>query len=169
MDNQRLSQLFSRMPDREAFSQIYEILKQPVYTICLRILRNRETAEDVCQDVFVKLYTAPPDPSLRNLSAWVFRMTRNLAIDTLRNQQVRNSTPPEEEISVFPDWDTRLDLEAAISSLTLPEREVLTLHINAGLTFSQIAVITGSSLPSVYRTYRRSLKRLRNILIGGTL
>lgn len=170
MDNQQLTRLFARMPDREAFSEIYEILKQPVYTICLRILRNREAAEDVCHDLFVKLYLTPPEPSVHNLSAWVFRMARNLAIDALRRQQIRSADAlQDDEGSFCPDWDTRLDLEAAIGSLTLREREVLTLHINAELTFSQIAAITGDSLPSVYRTYRRSLKRLRQILNGGTL
>lgn len=169
MENQHLSGLFARMPDREAFSEIYMALKQPVFTICLRILRNREAAEDVCHDLFVKLYTTPPDPSLRNHRAWVFRMARNLAIDALRSQQLRGGgTPQEDELSFCPDWDTRLDLEAAIASLTLREREVLTLHINADLTFSQISGITGDSLPSTYRTYRRSLKRLRQIMNGGT-
>ena len=105
---------------------------------------------------------------MRNVTAWVFKMARNMAIDALRSRQLRLHEPLENlTVSEFPDWDTRLDLEQAIKTLSLPEREVLTLHLNAGLTFSQIAGITGNSLPSVYRTYRRSLKKLRNLLNGG--
>lgn len=168
MEHEKLRRLFSRLPEQNAFGEIYQALKQPVYTICFRILGSREGAEDVCHDLFVKLYTAPPDPSVRNISAWVFKMARNMAIDALRSRQMRMHEPLEEQtVSQLPDWDTRLDLERAINSLSLPEREVLTLHLNAGLTFSQIAGITGSSLPGAYRTYRRSLKKLRQMLNGG--
>ena len=46
--------------DMDAFSEIYEELKIPVYTIIYRILYDRMLAEDVMQDIFVRLYKAPP-------------------------------------------------------------------------------------------------------------
>lgn len=165
-----LKRLFSqvREGDREAFAAIYGQLKQPVYTICCRITQSRETAEDVTHDVFVKLFVSPPEPSVENPRAWVFRMARNLAIDALRKSS--HTEPPgvlagdeAERIHL------RLDLEAAIGTLDSLERQVLALHINGGLNFRDTGAIVGLSLPAAYRTYRKALKKLRDELNGGAI
>lgn len=170
MTDQQLSEYFSRFPDRGAFSAVYADMKQPVYTVCLRILGNQEAAEDVCHDVFVKLFTSPPDASLSKPRAWVFRVARNLAIDALRSARYRSCVPLEDaDNPISPDWDNRLDLESAICRLPLKEREILTLHLNAGLGFAEIARIREESLPSVYRSYRRALKSMQTLLNGGTI
>ena len=52
-------------------------------------------------------------------------------------------------------------------TLSQEEREVLSLHLNADLTFQEIAKISDRSLPSVYRCYKRALKRLRAALEEG--
>lgn len=167
MTDQELSRL---LQDPSAFSQIYEELKQPVYTVCLRILGNRELAEDICHDVFLKLYRCPPGSSVLKPRAWVFRMARNLAIDTLRLRENHPSDHLEDVYAAYhPDWDLRLDLEAAMAELPVAERETVTLHLNAELSFREIAQIRGVSLPSVYRTYRRGLSMLQTILNGGKL
>ena len=56
-----------REGNREAFVGIYRDLSKPVYTVILRIVRHRELAEDVTQDLFVKLFVAPPDASVVDL------------------------------------------------------------------------------------------------------
>lgn len=168
MTDRELSQLFRKLPDREAFSAIYEDMKQPVYTVCLRILLCQEAAEDVCHDVFVKLFTAPPDPSVVKIRAWIFRVARNLAIDTLRrNQHFQFESLDDRDGIWCPNWDVSLDLEAAMKKLSVSEREILTLHINAGLGFTQIAAITGASLSWVYRSYRRAIRQLQHELMEG--
>lgn len=167
-----LKECFSRMQngDKEAFAQIYTMLKQPVFTIVRRILQNTELAEDVTQDIFVKLFVSPPDSSIRNLRAWIFQIARNLAIDTLRKQQRSESCQAEafteDEISSF---IVRRDMESAICKLPWDEREILTLHINADLPFHEIAHIVGLSLPATYRKYRKAIKTLQKLLDGGTL
>ena len=84
-----LKEYFSRVQngDKDAFARIYNELKQPVFTIACRIVQSKEIAEDVTQDVFVKLFISPPDSSIRNPRAWIFQMARNLAIDALRKKQ----------------------------------------------------------------------------------
>ena len=166
MTDSQLSRLFRQLPDRDAFTAIYEGMKQPIYTVCLRILLNREAAEDVCHDVFLKLYTSPPDPSVVKVRAWIFRVARNLAIDVLRrNHHFQMETLDSRDYPCYPDWDTRLALEAAICRLPVQEREILTLHINGELGFAQISAITGTSLSSVYRSYRRAIRQLQNNLM----
>lgn len=167
-----LKTLFScvRNGDQEAFGQIYEALKQPVFTICWRIIQSKETAEDITHDVFVKLYVSPPDPSVKNPRAWVFQMTRNLAIDALRKKK---RTDNEEVQSTVPDdysrIHLRMDLETAMRKLPCLEREILSLHLNGDLKFSEISRIVNLSLPATYRRYRNAFKTLQNELNGGIL
>lgn len=173
MNEIELQEAFSqiRKGDREAFVRVYRDLSAPVYTVALRIVRCRESAEDVTQDIFVRLFVSPPDPSVRNLRAWIFRMARNLAIDAVRKQQPAQWDEQsdvwdgEDEIR---QADTRLDVERAMSRLPQREREIVALHIYGGLAFGEIARIVALSLPATYRAYRRALTRLREEL-GGTI
>ena len=157
-----------RQGDRTAFSVLYHELKQPVYVVVRRIVGAEALAEDLMQDLFVKLFVSPPDPSVKNPRAWIFRMARNLAIDALRRQQPGElpedlpAADPTEAIHL------RMDLEQAIGSLPRDQREILSLHLNAELPFCTVAQIVGRSLPAVYRSYRRAIKTLRDTLNGGT-
>ena len=154
--------------DREAFGAVYRELKQPVYTICFRITRSRETAEDITHDLFVKLYCDPPDASVRNVRAWIFRSARNLAIDALRRQS--KTAAQQGDIPAADHCDRvhmRMDMEAALGKLPREEREILTLRLNADLSFREIAGIVEQSLPAVYRRYRKALKCIRTELNGG--
>ncbi|MBQ9767953.1 MAG: RNA polymerase sigma factor [Lachnospiraceae bacterium] len=167
-----LNDLFNRVRDgdKEAFTHIYHELKQPVFTIICRIVQNRELAEDLTQDVFVKVFTSPPDCSVRNPRAWIFRIARNLAIDALR----KTTCADIDVLSMVSDdfsgnLVTRLDLEQAIAALPRTEREILALHLNGALGFFDIAHIVGLSVSATYRKYRKALKTLRNLLDGGTL
>lgn len=170
MTEMNLRELFARIrsKDWEAFSCVYQELKQPVYTICYRITGSRETAEDITHDVFVKLFRSPPDASVKNIRAWIFQMARNLSIDALRKQ---SRTAEQSELpgieNPYPPIHIRLDLEMALSRLPCDEREILTLHLNGDLNFKEIADIVGLSLPATYRKYRKALKNVQTELNGG--
>lgn len=165
-----LRELFARMQngDRESFAEIYQALKQPVYTICWRITQSKESAEDITHDVFVKLYSSPPDASVKNVRAWVFQVARNLAIDVLRK---KSRMAEQEEQTIIEDEYShihlRMDLETALRKLSCGEREILALHLNADLSFKEISDIVGLSLPATYRKYRKALKHLQEDLDGG--
>jgi len=138
--------------------------------VVCRILGSRAAAEDVTQDVFVKLYTAPPGPPIDNPRAWVFRMARNLAIDALRKKKCTDigetDLPAEDALGPLV---LRWDVEAAMARLSQTEREIISLHLNGDLRFREIASVTGTSVSSVYRTYRRAIASLRNSLNGDCL
>lgn len=159
-----------RNGDRKAFAQLYEELRIPVYTVICRIVQNRATAEDLMQDVFFKIYNAPPSVSVKNIRAWVFRLAHNAAIDELRKKRNSECDLSASCIDLRNNeyWtDTRIDLENAMGKLPVDEREILTLRLNADFGFQQIADITASSLPSVYRRYRKAITTLKNELNGG--
>lgn len=167
-----LSEYFSRVRngDKEAFAQIYDELEKPVFTIVSRIVQSKEIAEDVTQDIFVKLFVCPPDSSVKNPRAWIFQMTRNSAINALKKKQGididRIELVADDQIS---SMVMRLDIESAISKLPRIEREILTLRINAQLHFDEISPIVELSLPATYRKYRKAVKTLRELLGGDAL
>ena len=159
-----------RNGDREAFTLLYSDLKQPIYTIICRIVQSRETAEDITQDVFVKLFVSPPEPSVKNIRAWIFRMARNLAIDAMRTQHIAQSDEVlESQVACdeIGQTNTRLDVEKAMSHLPQTEREIVALHIHGGMSFAEIARIEALSPAATWRAYRRALKRLRMELGGN--
>lgn len=167
-----LKECFSKVRngDKEAFALVYSELKQPVLTIACRILRSKEAAEDITQEVFVRLFISPPDSSVSNPRAWIFQMVHNLAVDALRKKQcdsIEAVTVSQEDTSQT--VLLRMDIEKAMSMPSLEEREILSLHLNGGLKFNEIAKITGLSMSAVYRRYRKALKTLRDLLNGGTL
>ncbi|MBQ9767888.1 MAG: RNA polymerase sigma factor [Lachnospiraceae bacterium] len=170
MDKTNLNELFAQLQrgDKDAFTQLYHDLKQPVFTIIYRIVQNQTTAEDLTQNLFVKLFTAPPDATVKNPRAWIFQTAHNLAIDALRKIQPVGlddvTLASEERMNAIV---IKTDLERAIATLSPTEREILSLRANGGLGFQDIARITEKSLSAVYRSYRKTLKTLQTLLNGG--
>ncbi len=170
MSEINLQELFARIQqgDREAFACVYQTLKQPVFTICYRITQSREAAEDITHDVFVKLFRSPPDPSVKNIRAWIFQMARNLSIDALRKKsRTAEQDPPSTANDMYDRIHLRMDIEAALRNLPADERDILILHLNADLHFREISHIVGLSLPATYRKYRKALKHIQAAMNGG--
>lgn len=173
MTNKELQEAlaFLQEGDKIAFEKIYTELKTPMLTIILRMTQDRALAEDILQEVFVKLYRSPPNPSISNPRAYLFQMARNLAIDGMRKQ------PRDVALEDYADFPqspiehraAAMDIEAALDTLPLVERQIVTLHINGDLTFRVIADMMELPLGTVLWKYQRAMKRLRLILDGGTI
>ena len=155
--------------DRSALEALYREFSIPFYTLIMRMTGDKALSEDVLHDFFVKLFLSPPAGSLRNPRAYLYRMLRNLAIDTLRRQ--KKNDPLDESLPWGEDFSAaaaeRLDLDCAVSTLSPADREILSLHISSGLTFREIAEISETPLGTVLWRYQRSLRKLRALLNGG--
>lgn len=161
-----------RQGDWDAFEVLYEDLKTPVFTVLYRITQDRALSEDLLQEVFVKLFRAPPPSSVRKPRAYLFQTARNLALDALRRQpqkscadldgcmQLSGGDPAEHLL--------RMDLDLALERLSLTERQIVTLHINGGLPFREVAASMELPLGTVLWKYRKAIARLRSLLNGGT-
>lgn len=153
------------------FDALYEQLSVPVFTVILRITQDRVLAEDVLQEFFLKLYRSPPGPGVKRLRAYLFQSARNLALDALRREPRHAGL---EECGDLPQPDPgdpaeRLDLERALAALPLTDRQLVTLHINGGLKFRELAELCGMPLGTVLWRYRRAIGTLKTLLDGGTL
>lgn len=158
-----------RTGDTDAFEQIYIHLSQPLFTVIVRIMGNRTAAEDILQEVFVKLYQSPPPPSVKNPRAYLFQMARNLAIDGIRGQH-QSVSLEEVELQSFPTADPHLamDVASALAALPQSQRQVVSLHLDGGLKFREVAQITGVPLGTVLWQYHQAIGRLRTLLSGGS-
>lgn len=157
--------------DIDAFDEIYMELRVPVYTIIFRILYDEPLAEDVMQEVFIKLLQSPPSPHIKNPRAWIFKIARNLAIDNKRKSSPYLSSDDMKSLepSLEDTIGMRLDVETAMRLLPLDEREIVSLHINAGFKFREIADITDIPLGTVLWKYQKAIGRLRSYFNGGAI
>src|SRR5262245_10951285 len=123
--------------------------------------------EDVVQDAFVKLIASrrlPDDPA-----AWLFRVVRNGALDAAkmdRRRAKRESVAQSRRWFVEAEIDG-LDAEQAVAALERlpPElRETIVARLWGGLTFDQIAVVSGCSPSSAFRRYEAGIAALRDSL-----
>jgi RNA polymerase sigma factor (sigma-70 family) len=125
--------------------------------------------EDVVQEAFIKLSTTRPDPE--NAASWLFRVVRNGALSAARSDRRRQHheamAAQRQPAWFFPDESGRLDAaqaEAALIELPPEQREAIFAHLWGGLTFDQIAELTGSSSSTVHRWYAAGLTALRERL-----
>ena len=125
--------------------------------------------EDIVQEAFLKLATQPKPPE--HPVAWLYCVVRNGAISAGRASQ-RRQRHETRAAAQTPTWfvpsdHAALDAEtatAALAALPLVQREVIVAHIWGGLTFEQIAELTGTSASTAHRWYVAGLSTLRERL-----
>jgi len=156
-----------RSGDKTAFAALYEKMKKPAFTVILRITRDFALSEDILQELFLKIYLSPP-VNISNPRAYIFRMARNLAIDSMRKQKTEDGLEAAEHQSWQPqeDLSAKFDIECSIMALAERERMIVTLHINGGLKFREVAEVMELPLGTVLWAYRKAIGQLQNILGG---
>jgi RNA polymerase sigma factor (sigma-70 family) len=129
-----LRRLTDDVQDQDAWAELYLSLRPYVFSIAHRHLGSVAAAEDVTQDVFVRLATARPFGRLHDtgqLRAYVAAMTRNIAISQFRS--ARRQPPDSHDLSEpteafeMPSFDTLLALEELTQALTPADRRLLEL------------------------------------------
>ncbi len=156
--------------DREALARLYEDTSAAVYGFALSILKDPHDAEDVLQDVYVKIWeSAPSYRAMGNPMAWIFTITRNLALMDIRRQNKAWPTDPDDWGGIFADVpsmdpEDRLVLSALMETLGEDEQRIIILHAVAGMKHREIAELMDMSLSAVLSKYNRALKKLRSAL-----
>jgi RNA polymerase sigma-70 factor (ECF subfamily) len=159
--------------DSGSFSQLVEKYQHLAYTLSLKILNQREDAEDAAQEAFIKAYH-----SLRffkgnsSFRTWFFRIVYNTAIIKLRSfkkaeLKIEDTRITEEEISgtesvlsQFNTEDRQKYLKSGLEKLDPEERALLTMYYYEDLTMDEISKITGLTVSNVKVKIHRSRKKL---------
>ena len=160
--------------DRSAFAELYDGCADRVHHYLVVSLGSRADADDVLQEVFVRLVRSRRKlAEVNNLTAYVFAIARNEVLRLLqqRSREARSRDAPEscelfceavgDELEAREAADA---LAAALARLPREQREVVELKTYAGLTLGEIAEVTGSPPGTVATRYRTAIGRLREWL-----
>ena len=150
--------------DERAFSLIVRAYEQPVYNYVLRLVGDRSLAEDLTQEVFLRVFQGLPRFSLRcKFTTWLFQVTKNRVLDELRAKERRPLTPvtlddaphlealdqPAERVEAIDG------LWRAIDALPVDLKMALLLRDVVGLSYNEIADSLEITLATVkWRIYK---------------
>lgn len=162
---------------RKSFASFYEKNANLVFGVLMRILRDRIEAEEIMQEVFVRVWTKASrfDPALASERTWLIALTRNAAIDRLRSGKRR---PPTEEIdpetvsdAPTPEnaaWNSQIasGLDHCLSQLDPSKASYVRLAYLEGWSYEELARASGTPVNTMKTWLRRSLLRLRDCLAG---
>ncbi len=159
-----------RQGDKEALKEVYIAYAGFLFHLILGMLGNRENAEDVTSEFFIKLWDIAdkyvPGTGHR---AWLSRIARNMAVDYLRAH--RREIPVEEDPVSSEEEEGRdttaeeavsnMSIQEALDRLKPAEREIVHLKIIGDLTFEEISKTLEVPMGTVTWRYREAIKTLR--------
>ncbi|MBK9759445.1 MAG: sigma-70 family RNA polymerase sigma factor [Flavobacteriales bacterium] len=163
----------SRTGDHVAFAWIVKEYKPMAYTVAMRVLRNREEAQEVTQDAFVKVYqNLDGYEGTSKFTTWLFSITYRTAISKLRSRRTSTSDLDEvpEAAAAGSDpataelGDRRAALEYALGQLTPEDASIVSLFYLHEQNVEEIVTTTGLSASNVKVKLHRSRKKLFEIL-----
>lgn len=156
--------------DLDALGELYNRYAAEVYAYCLRMVGEKAAAEDLYQDIFLRMYRYRDHFHGGNFAHWLFTIARTQCLNYLRRQKptVQENFLDSPEFAEDPQWENGLLLseyvEKALQQLPEPYREVLILRYYRDLSFQQIAEELGISLSLAKVRAFRALRSLRTIL-----
>jgi RNA polymerase sigma-70 factor (ECF subfamily) len=154
---------------RDAFEELYDRYSAKLFTYCLKALGNEELAQDIFQEVFVKIFeSTKEDREMTNFAGFIIRITRNLCINEKR-RKVHSMVPLEEfHMPAYEQTGDRREmndlLDMALEALPDEYREVIILKEFLDLSYKEIAEILGENLPVVRIRIYRAKNKIRDIL-----
>ena len=165
-----------RSGDRDALGELYDRHASVALAVALRVIGDREQAEDLVHDAFVIAWQKIGrfDPARGSLRGWLLTIVRNRGIDRIRGRR------PSVEIEAAdlpsgpnPTWDETISrlsadqVRAALDALPQEQRTAIELAYFSGHTYREIAQLTGVPQGTVNGRMRLALAKLREALAGS--
>jgi len=163
----------------EAYRELMRRYERPIFSLIVRMVRDRALAEDLSQEAFIKAFRRLDSfDRRRKFSSWMFKIAHNTAIDELRRRSLPTvpiETPDEEGVDLLqllpedaaegPERAAdRLDLarsiEWAIGELRPSYREAIVLRFQEGLSYEEVSEVMGLPLGTVKTHLHRARKEL---------
>lgn len=169
LDQELLRAMRSNSSLKEKVTEIFDLLQQPVYRYLLVAIGDVQEAEDLTQEVFLRLFRClDKGQVVLNIRAWVFRVAHNLAITRQKKAAVLTSlnveawekqpAPGDMERSLL-EQEQYARFEKALALLGPEERRCLDLRAE-GLTYREIAEVMGMRPPNLFKYLGRVISRL---------
>ncbi len=169
----RAEVLAARRGDRSAFETLVRSVQRPVYGLCLRLLRVEAEASEVAQETFLRAYqNLHRYDDGKPFDLWVMAIARNLCLDLLRRRSRMLTDNVDDMHEVLPSGaasqeegviagEQRRSLESALSTLSVDDREVLSLYYVQKRTTKEIAVVMGVAPGTIMARLFRAREKLR--------
>ena len=165
--------------DEAAFASLVARYEERLYVFIVRMVGDAHLAEDVFQQVFVKVAkNAAAYDGRAAFSTWLYRIARNTALDELRrrNRRREESGGPERDWNALPDNDSESPLDgmvrtemaerirAALERLPVEQREAFLLKEEGDLDFGEIGVILDCGRETAKSRFRLAVGKLRAMM-----
>lgn len=163
----------------DAFEELFKRYKNHVVSYVIPMAKSRQSAEEICQEVFMKVYSKSQSfNSSKNFKPWFWTIVRNTTYDSLRKKsELLYEDFKEEDEQPFDIEDLNEDLEAQLISKMESERiqrlleklpsiqkEVLLMQVFSDLNYEEISEATGKSVSSVKSLLFRARKSLVDLM-----
>lgn len=163
--------------DTNAFALLVEYYKDLIFTICFRITKNAEDAEECAQDTFLKAFkNLSTFRQEAKFSTWLFRIAYNTAISKQRKLKVDHQSTDERAVQnvSFDDTESGLSqlgsderkhyIKLAMSKLQGEEANLIGLYYYNELSLAEIHAITGIEVSNIKVKLHRARKKMHDIL-----
>ena len=185
MNDQQFEKAVARMVrgDKTGLREIYEAYIGYVYRIIYEVLQNKENAEDVTSDFFIRLWDkADQFKPGSGHKGYLATMARNMAIDFIRKHKKEELTAMLQDIESGPEEEERsekrfykeineseveqnviqdMTVQDALNTLKPAERQIVSLKVLSDMTFKEIAKAMGIPMGTVTWKYQNAMKKLR--------
>jgi RNA polymerase sigma-70 factor (ECF subfamily) len=172
----------ARAGQLDAFNQLVELYQDYLYSMTVRVVRDRDVAEDAVQEAFFSAYRNLERFSGPSFRAWLTRIAVNAAHDILRKRKRRPADP-------YPEWEDdswqppapasqnpeavslarfeRAAIRRCLETITVDQRTAIVLYDVQGYDYGEIAALTGVSTGTVKSRIHRGRVALRDCLGPG--
>lgn len=157
----------------DILEQLYRKYYKEAYLYVYGLCRNREQAEDIVADAFIKAFLSIEEDSGR-FRYWLLIVCRNLWIDSLRKNKQQGDFPEGPIADDKPDplsqvlkQEQNKALYAGMMQLPQTDRELLILHYFSGCTMEEIGLMRGFKTNAVKTRIFRARQKLKNLLLKG--
>jgi RNA polymerase sigma-70 factor (ECF subfamily) len=176
-----LSQLLTQASqgDRDAFARLYDRTSSRIYGLALRILRDRNHAEEVVQEAYMQYWQRAHeyDVSRGSVTTWMMTIAHRRAVDRVRTEELQRrrsaqylaengSVPTAPVTDAVLAHEESVTLRHCLGRLTDLQRDSIELSYFGGLSYPEVAAHTATPLPTIKSRIRDGLRRLR-LCMGG--
>jgi RNA polymerase sigma-70 factor, ECF subfamily len=159
---------------KDAFAEIYARYRDGIYHYCLRLLKSEDRACDAVQETFLRMQTrvGTVHDGLA-LRAWLFTTARNYAFNAMRGAKAAEPLDPETlsdtetPYEIYVRGEQAANLQALVDALKREYREVILLKEYEGLSYAEIAEVTGSTESAVKSRLFKARQALIKALPSG--